>query len=243
MDIKKWIALALVALIMAGGVFSLHFIRYRQRLGMPGVVLSPLVLKDEEGKPVGTNSVYIPEIVAGIKGTLLPITKEELDALPVDTMYGRRLFAWPDQFQVQANVVLSGRDRNSIHRAQICLTAQGWTIEDTQEISIPMTKPHAYHLPAMKMNVSRRVKKGDEYRTVRALFVCWFLTDREINADHTRRMNATMLHVLRTGEMPRWAYASFMCGLGSADEKPTLERLTKFITEIVPEFQTTTLPQ
>jgi len=61
------------------------------------------------------------------------ITAVEREILPPDTGLSRRIYVSLHDFNQRvflSNRGLSGRDRTSIHRPELCLVGQGWTIRD-----------------------------------------------------------------------------------------------------------------
>jgi len=55
--------------------------------------------------------------------------KAERDILPPDTEFEKRNYFSPaDKSWLNCSIVLSGQDRTSIHRPEICLKAQGWDL-------------------------------------------------------------------------------------------------------------------
>ena len=65
-------------------------------------------------------------------GRAVPVSAVERAILPPDTGYSRKNYiSVQDRAQqVFVSIVLSGRDRTSIHRPELCLVGQGWTIQD-----------------------------------------------------------------------------------------------------------------
>ena len=65
-------------------------------------------------------------------GREYPVSEVEKDNLPPDTGFSRKSYVnllHPEQ-EVNISIVLSGKDRTSIHRPELCLVGQGWTIKD-----------------------------------------------------------------------------------------------------------------
>jgi hypothetical protein len=105
---------------------------------------------------------------------------------------------------------------------------------------IRVERPHAYDLPVMKMMNTREVKYRGQALKIRGIYVYWFVADHHLTADHWTRMRSMATHLLRTGELERWAYVSCLgvCLPGQEDE--TYERMKKFIAAAAPEFQLAT---
>mgnify|MGYP000853829685 CR=1 FL=1 len=63
----------------------------------------------------------------------------ERSMLPADTGLVRKYYARPDgRDPLHATIVLSGNDRSSIHRPQVCMTAAGHEIVAERVIRIPL---------------------------------------------------------------------------------------------------------
>jgi len=101
--------------------FGLAHLQEWQRVGIPGVRVVEHTVRMEGGRVIGTNSVPLPEKVAGFESREDPIAQTVVDWLPKDTTYAQRVYSAPDQFWIQANVVLMGTDRTSIHKPEYCL--------------------------------------------------------------------------------------------------------------------------
>lgn len=225
------------ALLLAGGAL-LWRLSAGQSLGEPGVRLGPLVLLDVDGRVIATNGVALPPVPLGYPSEQLPVTKEELDMLPPDTVYGRRRYTAPDGFTCAVNVVLMGTDRTSIHKPEYCLPGQGFRILSQTPDVVRIESPHPYDLPVMRILAERtaRLKDGQEV-TLRAVYVFWFMSDTRLTADHFTRMRWMTEDLLRKGELPRWAYASYLSVGLPGQEELLYRRIKQLIQATVPEFQ------
>jgi hypothetical protein len=196
-------------------------------------------LYDEQGHLAATNGVLLPERILEAHGADLPVTRVELDSLPKDTTFGRKVYRGKDNFEVVASVVLMGKDRTSIHQPQFCLVGQSWTIDKTEAVFVPMDRPHRYELPALKLTASRRVSDGTHPpMTVSGLYVYWFVTADKITAGQGARFWSIAKTMLETGELERWAYISYFATCLPGQEKTTFEKMERFIRASVPDFQT-----
>jgi hypothetical protein len=237
---RSAIALALITLgLIAGAAGFLDRAQKHQRLGMPGVKLVDTPIRDEYGNALSTQSVWLPESVLGGQSATPPITRTELDILPADTTYGRRIYHWPDKPAVQLSVVLMGADRTSIHKPEYCLAGQGYEFakEAMEVMPVPMTKPFPYELPVMTIQASHETGAGETKTTIRGIYLFWFVNDREISAQHAGRMVSQTMHVLRTGELQRWAYISCFARCLPGQEALTLDWMKQVIADAVPQFQ------
>jgi hypothetical protein len=76
--------------------------------------------------------------------------------------------------------------------------------------------------------------------TRKGYYVYWFVADEQLTADHNQRMWWMTRELLRTGILHRWAYVSCFVVCPPGGEEATYVRLSRFISEAVPEFQITT---
>jgi hypothetical protein len=166
----------------------------------------------------------------------------ELDALPKDTTFGRKMYHRDgDNFNVMTSVVLMGSDRTSIHQPQFCLVAQAWRIDQTDRIRLPMNRPHPYDIPALKLTTSRVVL--NEYKQpilLRGIYVYWFVSAEHLTSDQGTRMWSIARTMLKKGELERWAYISYFTTCLPGREEETFKQLERFIQASAPEFQTAT---
>jgi hypothetical protein len=159
--------------------------------------------------------------------------------LPRDTSYGQRLYIGDDNFQSEANVVLMGSSRASIHKPQICLTAQGWNINgaSSHEDRVPLARPLPFDLPVMRLNATKQVDMNGRKVDAGCVYVYWFVDADRCTASHARRMLWMANDVLFKGELDRWAYVSFLSICAPGQEDATFERMKKLIAVSVPDFQ------
>ena len=118
---RKSLVLVLVLALMAGTAAGIVWLKANKRLGKPGIRAVPI-----PGSVVMT--IGLPERVPGFTSTNLPEDPVVLGWLPKDTSYAQRLYESADGLYVNANVILMGTDRTSIHKADLCLPGQGWQI-------------------------------------------------------------------------------------------------------------------
>src|SRR5271170_6616769 len=95
------------------------------------------------------------------------------------TPASRNGFTSPDGFWVNANVVLMGTDRTSIHKPEFCLPGQGWNIDDAQSLKdlIHIAGPTAFDLPVMKLVATGEALVNGQRVSERGIYVYWFVAD------------------------------------------------------------------
>lgn len=203
-----------------------------QKLGLPGV---------KTQKITGSQNleVVLPDDLPGYQSKWLAQADVVTNMLPQDTSYGQRLYTADDNFQSLVNVVLMGSSRSSIHKPQICLTGQGWNINDaaSHEEVVHMDKPVPYDLHVMRLIASREVEVNGQKVPEQGLYVYWFVDADRCTAIHSHRMLWTVSDVVFKSVLDRWAYVSFFSICAPGQEEATFGRMKKLIVASVPEFQ------
>lgn len=233
----QWIMLAVTLAFIGSGAGVLLKLKTAQRLGEPGLKVAHLT---------GTNglTIALPERVLDYSSSLVEVTAQELTSLPPDTTFGRRNYTAPDGFSAYVSVVLMGRDRTSIHKPQFCLVGQGWSIDQTETVPIPVTQPQAYDLPVMKLTTAKKfTDEQGRAQTVRGVYVYWFVAENRLTASHSERMWWMAQDLFRNGVLQRWAYVTCFSTCLPGQEDATFARMKQFIAGAVPEFQLAAGPE
>lgn len=237
---RQQITLLMVALALIGGTaFGMKRLQAAQKLGAPGIKTTAIAGSQRR-------SIEFPSRVAGYRGTPVEMDTNLYIYMPQDTSFAQNTYL-PDEYgetnkvfaQVTLTCVLMGTDRTSIHKPQFCLTGQGWSINSQEsgldKVRVEGAKP--YDLEVMKLLSSRDVPFQGRNVKLRAVYVYWFVADDDLTASHFERMWRSAVHLLKTGEMKRWAYVSCMAICLPGQEAETVERVKKFIGAAVPDFQ------
>jgi hypothetical protein len=232
MNRQKPILFFIVLALMGAMAGVLAHAKSNQKLGLPGVKTRPL----EGSKNL---EVMLPADLSGYTSKLLPQAEVVTNQLPQDTSFGQRLYKADDGFQTLANVVLMGSSRASIHKPQICLTAQGWNINDTASRveTVHMDRPVPYDLPVMRLAATRETELNGQKVVEQGVYVYWFVDADRYTASHARRMIWMAQDVLLKSELDRWAYIAFFSVGAPGQEDAMFERMKKLIVTSVPEFQ------
>jgi len=232
MNRQKSILFIIVLVLIGATAGVLAHAKANQKLGAPGVKTRPLA---------GSQNleVLLPADVPGYESKSLPQASVVTNMLPQDTSYGQSLYTASNGFQAIINVVLMGSSRTSIHKPQICLTAQGWNINDavSHEETIHLEKPFPYDLPIMHLVGSRQAKINDQTVNEQGIYIYWFVDADRLTASHASRMLRTTSDVMLKSELDRWAYVSLFTICAPGQEDAAFGELKKLITASVPEFQ------
>jgi hypothetical protein len=161
-------------------------------------------------KAGGQDPADLPSYLAGgWMGQDVPVSAAERAVLPPDTGYSRKNYVWLHNAsrQVFVSIVLSGRDRTSIHRPELCLLGQGWTIDGRfgHDFAYPGSGQTA--VPATVLRVRREVlvPRGGRM-AVPSLVAYWFVGRDRVVAGHWARMWWSAVDRLCRLRSSRWAY-------------------------------------
>ncbi len=141
-------------------------------------------------------------------GRRAEISAVERELLPPDTGFSRKTYvavADPRQ-QVFLSLVLSGRDRTSIHRPELCLVGQGWTVRDTARMALRRPGAVGGEMPATRLRVDREVATAKGPTRVPQVVVYWFVGGDRMVASHGGRMALDAWQRVTQARADRWAY-------------------------------------
>lgn len=189
----------------------------------------------------GVDPVALPNFL-GVDwaGQAAEVTAVERETLPPDTGYSRLNYVSlrDRRLWVFLSIVLSGRDRTSIHRPEICLVGQGWTIKGAARHAFRWPAPRAdLALPVTLLRIERDVPApGGGTEKVPALFAYWFVGSDKVVATHAGRMLHASVDRLRHLQAHRWAYVTVQTHALDGEEA-ALARMHDVLRHTLPVFQ------
>jgi hypothetical protein len=163
------------------------------------------------------------------------VSDVERTLLPADTGYSRRNYVSLADLrrQVFVSVVLSGRDRTSIHRPELCLIGQGWSItgRGRHEFSAGSES-----VPVTLLTVEHAVA-GAKQGGVRSLLAYWFVGSEAVEPTHFGMMAREASDRLRHLRADRWAYVVVQTVIIGGDETGALARMQEVLAGVWPEIR------
>jgi hypothetical protein len=160
--------------------------------------------------------------------------------LPPDTGFSRRNYVGVGDRResVFVSVVLSGRDRTSIHRPELCLVGQGWTITGAGQhaFSFPATDNVTASVPATLLRVRRDVRTARGSLTVPQLVAYWFVNHDRVVASHWERLAIDAWNRVTRARADRWAYVLVQTDAVDG-ETAALARMQTVLNGTLPAFQ------
>ncbi|MCZ7592053.1 MAG: EpsI family protein [Kiritimatiellae bacterium] len=166
-------------------------------------------------------------------GKLSTMAKAETDLLPSDTEVLKKQYTSPDGEIVFASIVMSGRERSSIHRPQVCLVGQGNEIVKSKVLDVPMNNRRP--LDVMVLDMLRRWRAPDgrqgEYPSY---YAYWFVGKGRETPYHTMRMVYMATDRILHNRSHRWAYIS-VSGVRD-DEGIYRQKIASFVKQLYLEM-------
>jgi exosortase len=188
----------------------------------------------------GANPAELPAFIGSEWiGRHVEPTKVERTILPPDTGFSRRLYVNLDTpgRRVLLSIVLSGRDRSSIHRPELCLVGQGWTIDgsSTHRFSYPGRARSDFDGTVLKVH-RELAGPGGARRLVPELVAYWFVGDGRIVHSQFEMMFCDAWDRIFLGRATRWAYILLQTGADDGEDAG-LARIQSVLSATLPSFQ------
>jgi hypothetical protein len=158
--------------------------------------------------------------------------------LPPDTGFSRKFYVNLDEpgKHVLLSLVLSGRDRTSIHRPELCVVAQGWTLVHSSRHHFAYPARPDAGFDATVLSVRHEVGGAQGRKEVPNIIVYWFVGDGRVVASQSGRMICDAWSRLAHGRAPRWAYVYLQTG-SEDGEDAGLARIQSILSSTLPSFQ------
>lgn len=218
----------------------------------------------------GINPVALPtragerQSIVGTRfwGRELEVSRIEREVLPADTGFAKMLYEDRDsQFlrrgeptDIAVSIVLSGRDRTSIHRPELCLPGQGHNIVKSSIVELPVPSFQGGKLRATVLDLGEQVIDvgGGRRLHVPAIYVYWFVSPDYVVPTTEERRILGWLERLQL-RINRWAYVALFTHAAyfpSADpveqaerkrlaREAALARVSDLVAATLPSFQKT----
>ena len=175
-----------------------------------------------------------PTVCPKCGATLGNMNWAERSLLPADTGLVRKYYQRPGGGEpLHATIVLSGDDRSSIHRPQVCMTAAGHEIMDERFIRIPL-EGRAEPLEVMVLDMAKPTAGPDgtpgQYLSY---YAYWFVGKGRETASHFERMAWMGYDRVFHGVSHRWAYIA-LSGQRAPRSDAHLQTIADFASQLHP---------
>jgi hypothetical protein len=162
---------------------------------------------------------------------------DELIQLPGDTVMRKKQYTNQVGQVLTASIVLSGKQRSSIHRPQVCLTGGGREIVHDEVISLPVGEDDKLKVMLLDLTQPIPLPNGSigQYS---GYYAYWFAGKRHETPHHAERMIWMAADKVLFGSAHRWAYVSISGRRNpSRDDHKNIVR--EFLLDFYPMIQTT----
>ena len=132
-------------------------------------------------------------------GEVRRVSRAELDILPADTYSRKVTYTMGNGDVFTIALVIAGRNRMSIHRPELCLPAQGFSMSERH------IKPILPGLPMACFSLSREGQTGTSG------FAYVFLNSREATCSNLRRVVGDSVERSLYNRIQRWAMVTVSC--------------------------------
>lgn len=150
----------------------------------------------------------------------------ELSDLPKDTVIIKRNYRSADGLVYAVSVVIGGRQRNSIHRAELCLPAQGYVMLDAERV--PLSLAGGKTLLVRKIGAQR-----EGCATLNLVY--WFLSRERVCCSHTKRILMDVWDRSVHNRINRWVMVAVNIS-SPLDSPESRERFEAFLSELYPQL-------
>jgi hypothetical protein len=178
------------------------------------------------------------------------VSPAELYILPKDTTFARKTYGVPGSQRndrILCSIILSGSEKRSIHRPERCLPAQGWRIDGSQTVTVPLDSGLPLEVTALLLERPVTLEDGRPF-TLRSYYLYWFVGKGITTPYQFERILMTNWDLLFHRVNQRWAYVIVSANI-SKDWRPdgldadqTLEMLKQFIHDSVPYYMKSEMP-
>ena len=195
---------------------------------MPWFCHDPQCLKTAEGRELKKGMTDgVTRYVCPACGKMMhSVSLGEFTDLPQDTMIIKRNYRAPDGLMYVVSVVIGGRQRDSIHRAELCLPAQGFAMLGAERLSLRLANDKAV--------VVRKINAQRSGGTAMSL-VYWFLSRERECCSHAQRILTDVWDRSIHNRINRWVMIAV--NVSSPLESPeSIKRFEAFLSELVPQI-------
>lgn len=153
------------------------------------------------------------------------ISLPEKNELPKDTTLLKRTYSSADGTSLLLTVVIGGRNRGSIHRADLCLPTQGFSMEKSELIALDL---------GVKNIVAQCITAAQPGFSPFSL-IYWMESESRTTCSHTERIWLDIWDRSVNNMINRWVMISISIS-GGIDAPGNRQRLEKFLREVYPDI-------
>lgn len=197
----------------------------------------------ENPKQYRVSELDFPDVDPVTGAKLFTMSLAEYDALPHDTEFVKSIYTNNAAEQVFVSIVLSGRERDSIHRPERCLVGQGnmivnqhfWNVVMPQTMEIPLDG-RAKPLKVALLETVRNYRGADgERKTYYGYYAYWFVGQGRETPSHYMRMLWLAWDRVAHSISHKWAYIA-ISGEREEGSDAYKKQIADFVQKLYPHL-------
>lgn len=197
----------------------------------------------ENPKQYLVSELELPNIDPVTGKKLFTMSLAEYDALPHDTEFVKSIYTNDVNGQVFVSIVLSGKERDSIHRPERCLVGQGstivnqhfWNVVMPQIIEIPLEGRTPLKVAVLETVRNYRDADG-ERKTYYGYYAYWFVGQNRETPSHYIRMLWLAWDRVVNSIGNKWAYIAISGDRGDEKSKAYEQGIIDFAQKLYPHL-------
>ena len=188
----------------------------------------------ENPKQYRVSELEFPNVDPETGEKLYTMSLVEYDVLPHDTEYIKSIYTNDANGEVFVSIVLSGKERSSIHRPQRCLVGQGHTITAQKTIKVPMPDRKPMKVEVIETVRNYRTPKGEQ-KAYYSYYAYWFAGQGRNTHSHLERMFWLAWDRVVHSVAHRWAYIA-VSGDREEGSDAYEEEIKEFVRNLYPHL-------
>lgn len=188
--------------------------------------------------------LHLPLSLGDYQGREYDMTASEKNHLDPGVKLVRNLYSSSTGRQIMSTVILSGFEKRSLHRPEVCLPSQGWTVTDRTPVTLRLADGREITVMMVRIFRDAEPQPGTRIRS-RAVNFYWYIgSDGTTCPDHYEHVFLSYFDSVFRNVQHRWAMASIFVPLpeqhvGQEDpfiELGAVEDARAFIAQLAPQF-------
>ncbi len=181
------------------------------------------------------SELELPDVDPVSGGKLYTMSLAEYDALPHDTLFVKSIYTNTVADQVFVSIVLSGKERSSIHRPQRCLTGQGHSITDTKYLKVPLEGRKPLKLCILESVRNYQDAEG-KLQARLDYYAYWFVGQQRETHSHYERMFWLAWDRIVHSVAHKWAYIAVAGERDAEDAGAYQDEIIQFVQKLYPHL-------
>lgn len=178
------------------------------------------------------NDIQNRDVCPSCGSQLHGMSYDEAAVLPKDTVLIKKRYNHPTGRQLFVSIVLSGGDRSSIHRPQMCLTGQGQVILNSEVLDVPIQGRKPLQVMVLDLEPEGRAQGVSAATTY---YAYWFVGKGRETPYHIQRMIWMSTDRIFHNVAHRWAYIA-VTGLRDEGSADYLDEIREFVGGLYPSI-------